>query len=70
MNAKIPFEVMLWTTKEIGDYLGIAPKSVQERYASEPSFPKPVRLPKTDGGAMHPRWFAVEIVDWVRRFKP
>lgn len=64
MNA--PFEVTLWSTAEIGEYLGVAPKSVMERFGSHPDFPKAFKIPKADGGFTHPKWFAGDIVSWVK----
>lgn len=55
----VPWEHQLWTAEEVGAHLRVSPRTVLERYAARPGFPKAVR----PGG--YPRWYAAEICEWV-----
>lgn len=68
MARTIPIDLELWTVKEIGEYLKIAPNKVVERYASLPDFPKRIELPNSSGGKSHPRWLAREVIRWVEGY--
>lgn len=61
----IPFEVRLWSTKEIGEYLQRPVQVVRDRVVCVPDFPEAIRLPNVDGGRAYPRWKAIEVVKWV-----
>ena len=66
--APIPVEVDLWTTAEIGAYLKIAPDNVVCDVASRPDFPPRIELPKANGGHMHPRWPAKDVIAWAMSY--
>ena len=68
IQPAVPFEHELWTTKEIGDYLKVAPKHVVSKFACMPDFPKRIELPIASGGKSHPRWKAIEVVNWVEGY--
>lgn len=65
----IPIEHAIWTTSEIGEYLGIVPKRVMDRFVALPDFPKPFRLPTADGRSTHYRWYAKDVIEWVANNK-
>ena len=64
----IPIEYVLWTTDEIGAYLKVSPNKVVERYASQPGFPKRIEIPTAEGRVTHPRWKAIEVIEWVNGY--
>lgn len=64
----VPFEHMLWTTEDVANYFHISPKNIVQRLMSQPTFPKPLVIPRADKGTMHPRWRAKEVVSWAESF--
>ena len=60
----VPWEARLWTAADVGAYCDVSARTVAERWAPRPDFPRPVRVA---GG--HARWYASEIVDWVAKFQ-
>lgn len=60
-----PLTERLWTIDEIAEYLRVKPRQVQDRYAPLPGFPRAIRLPTTDGHRSHPRWRAIEVMEWA-----
>lgn len=66
--ARIPIEIDIWTANEIAALLKCSPRQVVERYAPLPDFPKQHRLP-SDAGRGRPRWKAIEILEWVEKYK-
>lgn len=68
VRTQTPWESVLWTAEDIGAHLQVSPRTVAEKYAPQPSFPRPV-----NPGGGHNRWLAHEIIDWIdssRRPKP
>lgn len=63
-----PFEYALWTADDVADYFKISPKNIAQRLTSQPGFPKPLIIPKADGGYMLPRWRAKDVVGWAESF--
>lgn len=61
----VPLEHALWSTKEIGEYLQRPAQVVRERVVTVPGFPEAIRLPNFGGGKSHPRWRAIEVIQWV-----
>ena len=59
-EALIPDDERLWTAEDIGQYLHLSPRTVSEKLAMDPKFPKPLRL-----GVK--RWYMVEVLAWARR---
>ena len=68
IQPAVPFEYELWTTKEIGNYLKVAPDNVVSSFACMPDFPRRIQLPIASGGKSHPRWKAIEVVNWVEGY--
>lgn len=64
----IPLSVDLWDSATIGQFLKVSAKQVTDRYAPLPDFPKAIRLPAPGSGKGHPRWKAVEIIEWAERY--
>jgi predicted DNA-binding transcriptional regulator AlpA len=60
-QKQVPFEEQLWTADDIAAHLQVSPRTVGEKYAPLPGFPRAARL----GGGVR-RWYAHEILDWVR----
>ncbi len=58
----IPLADTLWSAEDVGKYLHVSARTVAERYAVHPKFP---RARKPGGG--HPRWVASEVIDWAKR---
>lgn len=56
----IPNEARLWTADDIGQYLHLSPRTVSEKLAMQPGFPKPLKL-----GVK--RWYMVEVIAWAKR---
>lgn len=59
-QKQVPWDNVLWTTEDIAEHLKVSPRTVAEKYACQPSFPRAVRP-----GGGHARYYATEIVDWV-----
>ena len=64
----VPFEHVLWTVEEVANYFQISPKNIAQRLTSQPSFPRPLVIPRADGGNLHPRWRAKDVVSWAEAF--
>lgn len=69
MNRVVPFEHLLWSTAEIGEYLRRPAQVVRERVVIVPGFPEAIRLPNFGGGKAHPRWKASEVVAWAESYQ-
>lgn len=59
----------LMNAKEVGDFLGVSPRQVTERYMLVPGFPKAIRLPTVSGGRGKPKWVSSDISAWVSKYK-
>ena len=70
IKPAVPFEHQLWTTEEIAAYLKVSTSKVYQRYASLPDFPGRIELPTSEGRRSHPRWKAIEVIEWVEGYKP
>lgn len=67
-QGKVPWESVLWDADDIAAHIKVSPRTVAEKYAPRPGFPRPVHP-----GGGHARWYAHEIIDWVestRKAKP
>lgn len=58
----LPLDMVLWDYQEVADYLRVNVRTVSERYAVQPGFPK-ARKP----GGGHPRYIAGEVIEWATR---
>ncbi|WP_343560466.1 helix-turn-helix transcriptional regulator [Kiloniella sp. b19] len=58
----------LWAIEDIALFLKISPDSVSKRITKVKTFPKPIKVPTTEG-TMNPRWYAQEVREWVKRHK-
>jgi predicted DNA-binding transcriptional regulator AlpA len=55
-----------WLTSDmVADFLGVSRRTVTEKLAKHPKFPKAVRF--TPNG--QPRWDGAEIVDWAENLR-
>lgn len=57
----------LWTAEQCWTYLGMARRTFYE-VSAYADFPKPTRVTNATGtvGPTNKRWFAEDIVDWLR----
>lgn len=69
IRPAIPLEEDLWDADLVAAYLKVTARQVRERYALMPSFPAAIRLPTAGNGVGHPRWQAVDIIQWALRHK-
>lgn len=60
----IPLEAQYWSVKEIAEVLKVSASQVYQRIVCQPTFPKARRIPTTEGRG-HPRWKAVEVLEWI-----
>lgn len=58
--APVPSGEVLWTAEDIARHLSVSQRTVGEKYAPLPGFPRPVRL----GGGVR-RWYMEEVLEWV-----
>ena len=61
----MPVDVDLWDSAHVGAYLKVSQRTVAERIAAVPGFPKAVRVPTKGGGRGHPLWPASEVIEWA-----
>lgn len=59
-EVTIPDDKRLWTAEDIAQYLQLSPRTVSEKLAMQPGFPKPLKL-----GVK--RWYMVEVLAWAKR---
>lgn len=57
----------LWDAADCAGYLKVSRKHFVDRIANIPGFPKRVQLPTAEGRRGHPRWFAKEVVAWLKK---
>lgn len=51
----------LWSSAKAAQYFDVSVRHYQDRIATLPGFPKPVRLPAPRGGRGQPRWYPGEV---------
>lgn len=66
----------LWSARTIARYMDfvekdgkVSQRTVLERYAPHPDFPKAIRVPTVSGGRGRPRWKESEIRKWWEKHK-
>lgn len=57
-------ENAIWNAADVADYLRVSKRTVTERYAAKPWFPKPFQLP-SDKGRGRLRWYRKDIEKFV-----
>lgn len=55
----------LMDASDVGVYLKVSARYVQEQYALAPGFPKTIRLTGPDGRRGNARWRRKDITNWV-----
>ncbi|MGH1486987.1 MAG: hypothetical protein ACRBCI_12265 [Cellvibrionaceae bacterium] len=69
ITPKISSEITLWNTANIAEYLGVTHKYTSEYIVTHHTFPNAIRIPTKNGKKGHPRWYAGEVVEWVKKYK-
>jgi len=69
ISPKVPFNISLWNTSEIAEYIGVTYKYASEYIVTHHTFPKAMRVPTKNGKTGHPRWYAGEVIEWVETYK-
>lgn len=67
LERRAPFADTLWSGKECADYLIVSERHFMERIASTHGFPDPVRAITAERGRGRPRWYAGEVVKWMKK---
>lgn len=57
----------LWDAQDCANYMKVSRRHFVDRIANSPGFPKRVQLPTAEGRRGHPRWFAKEVVKWLKK---
>lgn len=68
IKPELPISIDLWSSTELAAYFKQTPYHTLQRVASHPTFPRPVRIPTTQGKG-HPRWKAREVIAWAESFQ-
>lgn len=70
LKPSIDIDIQLWSTADIAEYLNISYKYTSEYIVTHHSFPQAIRLPTKSGERNgHPRWYASDVIEWVRNHK-
>jgi len=64
-----PQKEVLWDTQACADYLGVSRVHFTDRISKGRSFPKPFKLPSDTGKRAHSRWYASEVMAWVKKHR-
>ena len=71
LSKKAPLEDTLWSAKDCADYFRVKERYFKERMATLHHFPDPSRFPTNEeGGRMRPRWYAIDVIEWGKRYRP
>ncbi|MCG7865447.1 MAG: helix-turn-helix domain-containing protein [Candidatus Thiodiazotropha taylori] len=62
-NSPVPPEKDLWGPDEVANYLKVNRRTVAERYAARPDFPKVAKRLPGERGQL--RWRAKDIMKWA-----
>jgi hypothetical protein len=54
------------SAEDCAEFFRVSKRHFRERIATQPDFPKPVRLP-SEHGRGHPRWFRGEVREYAFR---
>jgi membrane-bound lytic murein transglycosylase MltF len=69
IKPSIPVDLDLWDIETVATYMKRSPKSVRERLACLPDFPKAIRLPSGGDRGGQPLYRATEVMNWVSKFQ-
>lgn len=67
-RPNVAIEHELWTSQDIAAYLKLSAYTVERRVVVQPTFPGSVQ-PCASGAKAAKRWFAGEVVTWVRQHR-
>lgn len=59
-DVVIPDRERLWTADDVANFLGLSPRTVSEKIAMQPGFPRPLKF-----GVK--RWYMMEVMAWARK---
>ena len=62
----LPPEKVLWDADRVGEYLGVSPRTIAEKWSLQKDFPKAIVLGGGSERAMR-RWKAQEVMQWAER---
>jgi hypothetical protein len=65
----IPIDIALWSGEDVALYLRRDKRTVMEKLACLPDFPKAIKLPSTSGGKGWPLWVAKEVIAWAKSYQ-
>lgn len=68
-DISIPIIARYWNAKSVAICLDCSVSQVNDRYAPMPDFPKARRFPTVDNRKSHPKWKAIEIIEWADKWK-
>lgn len=60
-------EETLWSSEQIGKWLGLSKQTVELRVVTRPGFPAALR--PVDSKQAQRRWFASDVLEWARMNK-
>lgn len=64
ITPSTPLNKTPWDADECAAYHRVSNKTFIQSYASNPGYPRPIRVSTTTGRG-HPRWLAQEVIDWT-----
>ena len=65
----VPIDVALWSGDDVATYLRRDKRTVMEKLACLPDFPKAIKLPSASGGKGWPLWVAKEVIVWAKGYQ-
>lgn len=68
-SAAVPIDIALWSGDDIATYLRRDKRTVMEKLACLPDFPKAIKLPSASGGKGWPLWVAKEVIAWAKGYQ-
>lgn len=67
INKAPTSDKILWDSKDCGSYLKCTAKHFTDRISKHHTFPIPIMLPSEKGRKARPRWYAIEVIEWVKK---
>lgn len=68
-KSRVPIDIALWSGDDIATYLRRDKRTVMEKLACLPDFPKAIKLPSSSGGKGWPLWVAKEVISWAKSYQ-